>query len=140
MIGRSKSGIRLTRFELEVMEELWKLSRASVREILEALPKKKQPAYTTVQTIVRRLEEKGAVRQIRKIGNAHIYEPAMSRQAAYSRLIHEFLDLFGGSARPIMAHLAEVGQLSLDDVRELERQLAELDESVSSSPDARAAG
>lgn len=136
MIGRNKSGIRLTRFELEVMEELWKLSRASVREILEALPKKKQPAYTTVQTIVRRLEEKGAVRQIRKIGNAHIYEPVMSRQAAYSRLIHEFLDLFGGSVRPIMAHLAEVGQLSLEDVRELERQLEELEEPHNPSPDA----
>ncbi len=121
MIRKAKGGIRLTRFELEVMEELWKLGRASVRELLEALPKKKQPAYTTVQTIVRRLEEKAALRQVRKIGNAHIYEPLISRQAAYSRLIHEFLDLFGGSPRPVMAHLAEVGQISLEDVRELEQ-------------------
>lgn len=121
---RKKSGVRLTRFELEVMEQLWKLGRASVREILETLPKKKQPAYTTVQTIVRRLEEKGAVRQVRKIGNAHIYEPVVSRQAAYGRLVSEFLDLFGGSPRPIMAHLAETGQLSLEDVRELEKIVA----------------
>lgn len=121
---KQKNGVRLTRFELEVMEELWKLGRASVRELLEALPKKKQPAYTTVQTIVRRLEEKRAVRQVRKIGNAHIYEPVVSRQAAYRRLVNEFLDLFGGSARPIMAHLAEAGRLSLEDVRELERMIA----------------
>ncbi len=128
MIRRTKNGVRLTRFELEVMEELWRLSKASVRELLEALPKRKQPAYTTVQTIVRRLEEKGAVRQIRKIGNAHIYEPLVSKQAAYSRLVHEFLDLFGGSARPIMAHLAEAGQLSLSDLHELEQVLAASDE------------
>jgi predicted transcriptional regulator len=124
VIGKAKNGVRLTRFELEVMEELWRLGRASVRELLEALPKRKQPAYTTVQTIVRRLEEKGALRQVRKIGNAHIYEPLISRQAAYRRLINEFLDLFGGSARPIMAHLAEVGQLSLEDVHILERMLS----------------
>ena len=125
MMRKSKTSIRLTRFELEVMEELWQLGRASVRELLEALPKKKQPAYTTVQTIVRRLEEKGAVRQVRKIGNAHIYEPQVSKQAAYSRLVNEFLDLFGGSARPIMAHLAEAGQLSLEDLKDLERVVAE---------------
>lgn len=128
MIGKSTKGIKLTRFELEVMEELWKQGRASVREILETLPNRKQPAYTTVQTIVRRLEEKGAVRQVRKIGNAHIYEPVVSRQVAYRRLVTEFLDLFGGSARPIMAHLAESGQLSLEDVRELERLVEEAEE------------
>lgn len=125
MMRKGKTSVRLTRFELEVMEELWLLGKASVRELLEALPKKKQPAYTTVQTIVRRLEEKGAVRQVRKIGNAHIYEPLVSKQAAYSRLVNEFLDLFGGSARPIMAHLAEAGQLSLEDLKDLERVVAE---------------
>jgi predicted transcriptional regulator len=78
-MGQRIRGIRLTRFELEVMEALWDLDRASVRELLEALPEGKQPAYTTVQTIVRRLEEKGAVRQVRKIGNAHIYEPTVTR-------------------------------------------------------------
>ena len=120
----TKQAIKLTRFELEVMEELWKLGRASVREVLEVLPAKKRPAYTTVQTIVRRLEEKGAVGQVKKIGNAHIYEPQVSRTAAYRRLMDDFLDLFGGSPRPLMAHLAESGKLSLDDLRELERQVA----------------
>jgi predicted transcriptional regulator len=115
-----KKGTRLTRFELEIMAPLWQLGRASVRELQEKLPEKKRPAYTTIQTIVRRLEEKGAVKQVRKIGNAHIYEPAITKEAAQRTLVHDFLDLFGGSARPIMAHLAEEGKLSLDDLRELE--------------------
>jgi predicted transcriptional regulator len=119
-----RKDVKLTRFELEIMDALWGLGRASVREIQEALPEKKRPAYTTVQTIVRRLEEKGALRQVKKIGNAHIFEPVLTRQAAHRRLISELLDLFGGSARPLMAHLAEAGKLSLDDVRELENLLA----------------
>lgn len=109
------------------MEELWKLSRASVREILEVLPARKRPAYTTVQTIIRRLEEKGAVRRVKKIGNAHIYESTVTRTAAYRRLVTDFLDFFGGSARPLVAHLAETGRLSLDDLRELEGILASAD-------------
>lgn len=125
----AKTTVKLTRFELEVMEELWKMGRASVREILETLPSRKQPAYTTVQTIVRRLEEKGAVRQVRKIGNAHIYEPTLERQAAYRRLVGDFLDLFGGSAQPVMAHLAELGKLNLEDLQELETMLAESESS-----------
>jgi len=123
--------VKLTRFELEVMEEMWKMGRASVREILENLPSKKQPAYTTVQTIVRRLEEKGAVRQVRKIGNAHIYEPTLTRQAAYRRLVGDFLDLFGGSAQPVMAHLAELGKLDLEDLRDLEQMLADAEDAGS---------
>lgn len=120
--------VKLTRFELEVMEELWKLGKASVREVLENLPSRKQPAYTTVQTIVRRLEEKGAVRQVRKIGNAHIYEPTLTRKAAYRRLVGDFLDLFGGSAQPVMAYLAELGQLSMEDLQELEKTLPDEDD------------
>lgn len=127
----AKKTVKLTRFELEVMEELWKMGRASVREVLEKLPSRKQPAYTTVQTIVRRLEEKGAVRQVRKIGNAHIYEPTLTRQAAYRRLVGDFLDLFGGSAQPVMAHLAELGKLNLEDLQELETLLAETEEAES---------
>lgn len=123
--GPEDETVKLTRFELEVMEELWKMGRASVREILENLPSRKQPAYTTVQTIVRRLEEKGAVRQVRKIGNAHIYEPVVTRRAAYRRLVGDFLDLFGGSAQPVMAHLAELGKLDLEDLQELEKMLAD---------------
>ena len=119
-----KKAIRLTKFEMEVMGPLWGLGRASVREIQELLPEKKRPAYTTVQTIVRRLEEKGAVRRVKKIGNAFIFEPLVTRQAAHSRLITELLEVFGGSARPLMSHLAETGKLSLEDLKELEEAMA----------------
>jgi predicted transcriptional regulator len=115
----------LTRFELEIMQVLWSLERASVREIQEKLSDTRRPAYTTVQTIVRRLEEKGVVRRLKKIGNALIFEPVIARKAVHGRLITELLQLFGGSARPLMAHLAEMGKLSLEDVRELENLLAE---------------
>lgn len=115
--------VKLTKFELEVMSALWKISPASVREIQEQLPEKKRPAYTTVQTIIYRLEEKGAVRRIKKIGNAHIFEAAVTRQSAHRRLINEMLDLFGGSARPLMTHLVETGKLSLEDIQELESDL-----------------
>ena len=115
---------RLTRLELRIMEALWTHGASSIREIQEAFPEPHRPAYTTVQTMVNRLEEKGAVRRVRKIGNAHIYEPLITRRAAYRRLIDDFLDLFGGSARPLMAHLLETGKLTLEDVRTLESTLA----------------
>jgi predicted transcriptional regulator len=121
---KKKKAIRLTKFEMEVMGPLWGLGRASVREIQELLPEKKRPAYTTVQTIVRRLEGKGAVRRVKKIGNAFIFEPLVTRQAAHSRLITELLEVFGGSARPLMSHLAEAGKLSLEDLKELEEAMA----------------
>jgi predicted transcriptional regulator len=113
-------GARLTRFELEIMERVWSLGRASVREVWEQLPARKRPAYTTVQTIMRRLEDKGALRQARKIGNAIVYQPVLERHAAYGSLIDSFLALFGGSLRPVVAHLAETGRLELEDLRELE--------------------
>jgi predicted transcriptional regulator len=119
-----EKNVKLTKFELEVMSALWELGVASVREIQERLPEKKRPAYTTVQTIIYRLEEKGAVRRLKKIGNAHIFESAITRKAVHRRLIDDLLNLFGGSARPLMAHLVESGKLTLDDVRELESDLA----------------
>src|SRR5438477_12351655 len=109
---------------MEIMDALWQLGSAPVREIQEQLPEKKRPAYTTVQTIVRRLEEKGAVRRLKKIGNAFIFEPAVTRKSAHRRLINELLESFGGSARPLMAHLAETGKLNLTDLKELESMLA----------------
>lgn len=118
------ANIRLTRFELEVMEAFWKLGRASVREAQQQLPEKKRPAYTTVQTMVYRLEEKGAVRRVKKIGNAHIFEAVVTRKAAYRRLIDDLLELFGGSPQPVMAHLVESGKLTLADVREMESALS----------------
>ena len=120
-----KKQIKLTRFELEVMTALWDLGTASVREIQEQLPSQKRPAYTTVQTIIYRLEEKGAVSRLKKIGNAHVFVPLVTRKAAHHRLINELLDLFGGSARPLMAHLVEIGKLTLDDIKELEGDLGE---------------
>ena len=120
-----QKSVMLTRFELEIMRVLWDLERASVREIQEKLSDRRRPAYTTVQTIVRRLEEKNAVRRLRKIGNALIFEPAITRKAVHGRLITELLQMFGGSARPLMAHLAEMGKLNLEDVRELEVLMTE---------------
>ncbi len=133
-MAKEKS-IKLTRFELEIMSALWDLGTASVRELQEHLPEKKRPAYTTVQTIVYRLEEKCAVRKLKKIGNAHIFEPIVSRKAAHRRLIDELLELFGGSARPLMAHLVENGKLTLEDLRALETDLGEIPKS-----DAKPAG
>jgi BlaI family penicillinase repressor len=99
--------VRLTRLELEVMGAVWELERASVREIQEHLPEHKRPAYTTVQTIIYRLEEKGAVRRVKKIGNAHIFEAVVSRKATHNRLLDELLNLFGGSPLTLMAQLVE---------------------------------
>jgi predicted transcriptional regulator len=107
------------------MDALWEMGTGSVREIQERLPEKRRPAYTTVQTIVRRLEEKDAVRRLKKIGNAFIFEPVVTRQAAHLRLINELIESIGGSARPLMAHLAETGKLGLEDLKELENMLAQ---------------
>ena len=115
---------KLTRFELQLMEAFWSLGAVSVREVLEHLPEEKRPAYTTVQTMVYRLEEKGALRRVKKIGNAHIFEAVVTRQAAHRRLVDDLLELFGGSARPVMAHLVESGKLTLEDVRAIEYVLA----------------
>src|SRR5689334_9906446 len=102
--------MKLTKFELEIMELLWQLGSAPVREIQEKLPEQRRPAYTTVQTIVHRLEEKGAVRRVKKIGNAYIFEPVISSKAVHRRLIDELLELFGGSVRPLFSHLIETGK------------------------------
>jgi BlaI family transcriptional regulator, penicillinase repressor len=121
--------IKITRFELELMERLWKLGTASVREIQESLPEKNRPAYTTVQTMIYRLEEKKALRRVKKIGNAHVFEPLITRKAVYRRLIDDLLELFGGSAAPVMAHLVESGKLSLAEVRAAEEVLARQEKS-----------
>jgi BlaI family penicillinase repressor len=129
----AKTRIKLTPFELEIMSVLWDLGRGSVREIMELLPETRRPAYTTVQTIVYRLEEKGVLRRARKIGNAHIFEPIVSRNEAHHRLIDDLLSLFGGSPRPLMAHLIETGKLTLEDLRSLERGFGESRDVVTQS-------
>ena len=112
--------MNLTKFELEVMEILWDLKEASVREVQEAIHERKRPAYTTVQTIFARLEEKRAVKRTRKIGNAYLFEPLIERTSVYRRMIDDFLDLFGGSAQPVVARLVETGKLTLEDLKALE--------------------
>lgn len=114
---------RITKFELQLLERLWALGTASVREVQESLPENDRPAYTTVQTIMYRLEEKGAVRRAKKIGNAHIFEPVVTRKSVYRKLIDELLDAFGGSASPVVSHLVESGKLTLADIREAEAAL-----------------
>ena len=117
---------KLTKLELQIMEALWTRGPCSVREIQEAFPSRKRPAYTTVQTTVYRLEAKKVLRRTRKIATALIFEAAVSREAAHRRLVDELLSLFGGRSRPIMAHLVESGSLTLEDVREAERTLLKL--------------
>lgn len=119
--------VKLTKLELEIMGAVWALGSASVREIQEQLPERKRPAYTTVQTIIYRLEEKGAVRRVKKVGNAHIFEAVVTRKAAHGRLIDELLTAFGGSPRSLMAQLVETGRLTLADVRHIENTLASLE-------------
>jgi BlaI family transcriptional regulator, penicillinase repressor len=117
---------RLSKLELKIMDALWTGGTLSVREIQEAFPEDQRPAYTTVQTMVYRLEAKGVVSRVKKIGNAHIFAAAVSRNAAQRRLIDELLDLFGGRSQPLMAHLIESGSLSLDDVKAAEETLRRL--------------
>ena len=117
---------RLSKIELRIMEALWTGGDSSVREIQEALPEKNRPAYTTVQTMVYRLEAKKAVRRVKKIGNAHIFEALVSRSAAQRRLIDDLLGFFGGRTQPVMAHLIESGKLTLEDVKDAEQLLRKL--------------
>src|SRR5262249_26027305 len=117
---------KLTRFELQILEILWTLGKASIREIQEAFPEPR-PAYTTIQTTVYRLETKKTVRRVRKISNAHIFEPTLARAVARHRLRDEILSSSGGRAQPMMAQLAEAGKLTRDDVRELERTIDRLE-------------
>ena len=114
---------RLGKLELRIMEVFWTRGACSVREIQEAFPESGRPAYTTIQTTVYRLETKGAVRIIKRISNANIFEAAISRDEAQSRLVDELLALFGGKTQPVMAHLVKTGQLTLADIQEAERAL-----------------
>jgi predicted transcriptional regulator len=118
---------KLTKLELQIMEALWTRGEASIREIQEDFPEKKRPAYTTIQTTVYRLEAKKAVRRVKKVGNFHVFEAAVSRNAAQRRLIDDLLALFGGRTQPVVAHLIESGKLTLQDVKEAESLLRQLE-------------
>ena len=116
---------KLSKLELKIMEALWTKGPSSVREIQESFPAKRRPAYTTVQTMVYRLEVKNALKRTKKIGNAHIFEAEVSKTAAHRKLIDEVLGLFGGRAQPLMAHLIESGQLTLADIEDARKALRE---------------
>ena len=114
-----------TRIELELLNALWGLGAGSIREIQESLPADERPEYTTVQTIIYRLEEKGAVRRTKKIGNAHIFEPLVSKQSAFAALIEDFIGTLGGSAEPLVAHLVETGKISSAELKQMEKLIKE---------------
>ena len=117
---------RLSNLEMQILETLWEHGASSVREIQERFPATKRPAYTTVQTMVSRLEAKKALRHVRKIGTAFIYQAAIPRDAARRRLIDDFLAVFGGETQPIMMHMIEAGKFTLEDVREAEKYVREI--------------
>jgi predicted transcriptional regulator len=117
---------KLSKLEFQIMEALWAKNEISLREIQESFPAKKRPAYTTVQTTVYRMEAKGIVRRVRKVGNFHLFTASVTRDAAQHRLIDDLLALFGGRTQPVMAHLIESGKLSLADVQEAEKALRQL--------------
>jgi BlaI family penicillinase repressor len=117
---------KLSKLEFKIMETLWTRNECSIRDIQESFPAKKRPAYTTVQTTVYRMETKGIVHRLKKVGNYHVFAPALSKQTAQRRLMDDLLSLFGGSGQPVMTHLIESGKLSMEDVKEAERLLRNL--------------
>ena len=117
---------KLSKLELQIMEALWNHGALSIREIQQAFPQRRRPAYTTIQTTVYRLEDKKALRRVKKISNAHIFEAVISRQAAQRRLVDDLLALFGGRTQPVMAHLIESGKLTMKDVEEARKALQAL--------------
>ena len=121
------SNPKLTRLELQIMDVLWTRGEASIREIQESFPEKHRPAYTTIQTMVYRLETKKAVHRVKKVGNFHIFAAAISRDVAQRKLVDDLLALFGGRTQPVMAHLIESGKLTLSDIKEAEKTLRELE-------------
>jgi BlaI family penicillinase repressor len=116
----------LGKLELKIMQALWNLGACSVREIQETFPARKRPAYTTVQTVVTRLEAKGAVRRAKKISNAHIFEAVLSRDVTHGRFIDDLLAHFGGRSQPVVAHLIESGKLTLQDIKDAEKMIRTL--------------
>jgi predicted transcriptional regulator len=115
---------KLSPLELQIMETLWTQGPCSIRELQEAFPEKDRPAFTTVQTMVTRLEAKQAVRLLKRVGKANIFEPAVTRRRAHGRLIDDLLSIFG--SKPVMAHMVKTGQLTLEDVKEAEQELRKL--------------
>src|SRR5579862_535800 len=114
------SSKRFSKAETRVLEQYWKLGTSSVREVLDSLPEDERVAYTTVQTLVYRLEQKGALRRVKKIGNAQLFEPAIDRSEFRRGLVQDLLALFGGSPRLLVSNLLESGTITLKDLKALQ--------------------
>ena len=125
------AGPKLTGLELQIMETLWTSGESSIREVQEAFPEQGRPAYTTIQTTIYRLEAKGVVRRVKKVGNFHIFAATVERSAAQRRLVDDLLALFGGRTQPVMAHLIESGKLTLEDVKAAEKELKRVSKAAS---------
>lgn len=120
------TGTKMSRLELQIMEKLWTHGNSSIREIQEAFPETARPSYTTIQMTIYRMELKKIVRRVKKVGNFHIFEPLVSREAAQQRLVDDLLALFGGRTQLVMTHLVKSGKLRLEDVKEAEKELKRL--------------
>lgn len=121
-------GVRLTKFEMQIMDAVWTRGEASIREMQEAFPAKKRPGYTTIQKMVYRMEAKQVLRRVRKLGNFHIFAPTVTRESVERKLLDDFLAFFGGESRPVIAHLIGTGKLTLDDVEFAETTLRQIKE------------
>lgn len=117
---------KLARLEYQIMDALWARGEMSIRDMVDSLPAKRKPAYTTVQTTVYRMEAKGVVQRVKKVGNFHVFAATISRDSAQRRLIDDLLAIFGGRSQPVMSHLIDTGKLTLEDVKEAERSLRKL--------------
>jgi BlaI family penicillinase repressor len=122
------AGVRLTRFEMQIMDTVWTRGEASIREMQEAFPAKKRPGYTTVQKMVYRMEAKKVLRRVRKVGNFHMFAPTVSRESVERRLIDDLLAVFGGNSRPVISHLIGAKKLTLEDVEFAEATLKQIKE------------
>lgn len=111
---------RLSKSEARILEQVWKLGTCSVREILDSLPEDERVAYTTVQTLCLRLEQKGALRKVKKIGNAQLFEASIDQSEFRGGLVRDLLDLFGGSPRLLISNLLETGTITLKDLKALQ--------------------
>lgn len=121
-------GIRLTKFEMQIMDTVWTRGEASIREMQEAFSAKKRPGYTTVQKMVYRMETKQVLRRVRKVGNFHVFAPAVTRESVERKLLDDLLAVFGGKSRPVIAHLIGAGKLTLEDVEFAETTLRQIKE------------
>ena len=128
------AAVRLTKLEIQLMETVWARGEASIREMQEALPEPRRPGYTSIQTMVYRLEAKKVLRRVRKVGNFHMFAATVSREAVQHRLIDDLLAIFGGQSRPVVARLIETGNLTQDDVEYAEKTLKDLKASTAANP------